>query len=87
MPESVKITFGADGAQRFDELVHHPKALPEGGDLELAVKEDATTGGAPGIVVSFTVNVHGRIGRAQAVTTLRAFMAAADVLRARYPSP
>lgn len=85
--EAVRILLGETGAARFDEVVHHPHAMPERGDLEFAVKEGGTVEGRPCIVVTFTVEVHKGLPpmRAQAVTTLRNFLTAAEAIKAAYP--
>jgi hypothetical protein len=41
----------------FDGIVHHAKALSDGGDLTIAVKENGTLEGRPVVVLSFTVEV------------------------------
>lgn len=61
--------------EMFDKAVHggidHP-VLAEGGDLAVYVKPDATHGGNPMAVITFSVQLpDGSMARAQAATTLR----------------
>ena len=84
MAEHLKVVLGGPaGAARFDEVL--ASSLSEGGDLELVVKDGATAGGQPAIVVTFTVEVDGVPQRAQAVTTLKNFLLAAGSIAVRYP--
>lgn len=65
---------------RYDSIVH--AGPPEAGDMELVVKDGATAGGWPGVVVTFTVQLpNGQHQRVQAVTTARLFLGAATLLR------
>lgn len=63
-------------AERFDTVLED--GLSESGDLELAVKPDATKGGNPAVCITFTVATGVGFKRAQAVTTLRALKAAVN---------
>lgn len=61
--------------EAFDRAVHGeaegPPVLQEGGDLAFYVKPNATAGGNPAVVVTFTVRqTDGSLARAQCVTTL-----------------
>lgn len=85
------VTVSVD-AERYDELVHgtpSDRSLPQygeptGGTMQIAVKPGATTGGRPALVVAFrVVTPDGRVRLVQATTTLRAFLAAVEVLRQR----
>lgn len=72
-----------DDGKLFDELVH--SSLPEGGDLSIVTKDNATVAGNPAAVISFTVELPGgKLARAQCVTTVRNIMAAFAILRGRY---
>lgn len=74
--ESIRIVLDD---REFDKFVHG--GLSEAGDLTIAAKEKATEGGQPAVVITFGVSLDGAPERAQAVTTLRAFLSAAVVLR------
>lgn len=70
----------ANSAVLFDRAVHGGldgetiPVLPDGGDLAVFVKPNATVGGRPGVVVTFTVRLpDGTMARAQSVTTLANF--------------
>jgi hypothetical protein len=71
--------------EAFDAAVHGRPGevvLPEGGDLAFVFKPNATEGGNPGLVVTFTVQLpDGTTARAQAVTTLANFELAAGIVR------
>lgn len=62
-------------AEMYDKAVNggidHP-VLSESGDLAFYVKPNATTGGKPGVVITFSVQLpDGTMARAQATTTLK----------------
>lgn len=80
MPEVITVKLG--NAEEFDKAVR--EGLPEGCDLQFISKDAATKGGRAGIVITFSVEVNGRIHRAQAVTTLPCLRAAVAVLNGRY---
>lgn len=79
------------GEEHFDQLVHGglgDPVLPQasrgvgaGGEIMIAAKGGCTTDGAPGVCISFHASVDGKAVRVQAVTTLRAFLTAANTLR------
>lgn len=67
--------------ERFDEVVHG--GLPEGRDLEIVFKHGAMESGAGAVVITFSVQLpDGKVVRCQAVTSCRAFLTAADGIRA-----
>lgn len=71
----------------FDRAVHgddRVPALPEGGDLALITKDQATVNGAAGAVLTFTVELDGKLRRAQTVVTVKNLMLALRILEARY---
>jgi hypothetical protein len=72
--ESVDVALSAE---KFDAAVHGngvDPVLPECGDLAFYVKSNATDGGKPAVVVTFTVRLpDGSLAKAQAVTTLANF--------------
>jgi len=78
--EGIKLNPNNSGA--FDAAVH--SGVPECGDLAIASKPYATTGGNPAVVISFTVNVDGKPVKVQAVTTLKLLGSAVDGLRAAH---
>lgn len=53
----------------FDRLVHNAD-YQECGDLQMAIKQQATAEKKPGVVIAFTINVDGKPKKVQAVTTL-----------------
>ena len=57
-------------ASRFDQAVHN--GLPEGNDICIYIKKDATVDGAAAAVITFSVKLpDGTIARAQAATTAK----------------
>lgn len=81
--EHVQIKLGDDAV--FDECVHN--ALPEGGDLMMVTKDNATKGGRPAVCLTFTVQLPGgTLARAQTVVTGRNFALMAAAFRGRYGS-
>lgn len=73
-PKVESITIKLDG-DAFDAAVHGPPegqpSLPEGGDLAIYVKKDATVLGNTMAVITFTVQVPGGgLRRAQCPTTV-----------------
>ena len=69
-----------NNAERFDSVVHH--GPEEGRDLEFIVKSGGMQTGKCAVCVSFTVLIKGKIHRVQAVTSLKALMAALPGLEA-----
>ena len=70
------VSIAINQPAEFDDAVYN--ALPEGGDLKIITKDNATAEGNPAVVLTFTVQIpSGERKRAQSVTTLRAFLAAA----------
>lgn len=75
--EHVKIDLCADA---FDRIVH--RGLPEGGDLEVAVKAGATVNGKAAVAIGFSVQLpDGSKAYAQVVTTAANFLGAAAAVR------
>jgi hypothetical protein len=68
---------------------HAPRnSLPDGGDLRIITKDNATTEGNAAVLLTFTVEFpDGNLHNAQTVTTVRLFLAAAAAMRGRYPNP
>lgn len=70
----------------FDLAVHggldgNP-VLPEGGDLAVYIKKNATVNHQPMVVFTFTVQLpDGSLARAQCPTTLKLFEAVSDCVR------
>lgn len=71
--------------EKFDQAVHGngvDPVLPECGDLAFYFKPNATQGGKPAVVVTFTVQLpDGSLAKAQAVTTLANFESVAACVR------
>jgi len=80
--ESVAIRFD-DAA--FDRVVHNSLALREGGDVCFVVKDHATTGGKPAVVITFSVALpNGEIATAQAVITGELLIVAGRAMEGRF---
>ena len=78
-----KISILLNKAEEFDRRLKN--SLPEGGDLEVITKDNATAAGAPAVMITFSVQIpDGTRANAQSVTTLKAFLGAVGVLRAKY---
>lgn len=78
-----------DGTGRaYDTLLRAPGVLKDLGDLHVVVKEKATVQGNPSLLLTFTVVLpNGHRAPVQTVCTLRNFLNAAQILRAKYPTP
>lgn len=60
---------------QFDLLVH--KGLPEGGDMAVTIKENATKDGRPCAVITWTAQLpNGKLVQVQAVVPTRLFVMA-----------
>lgn len=73
-------------AENFDKAVHggldSKPILPEGGDLAIYLKPNATKGGNPGAVLTFTVQLSdGNLARAQCVVTARTLEMIASLIK------
>lgn len=78
-----KFGIQLNDAQSFDAVLKG--SLPDGGDVTLITKDNATTGGNPAVMLTFSVQLpDGSMAIAQTVTTLRNFLAAAQVLKSKY---
>ena len=66
--------------------IHLSQTLPDAGDVSLVPLKRGTAGGNPIVAITFTAQMPatGRSVRVQTVTTMRLFLSAADMLRARY---
>lgn len=71
-----------DDHDEYARLVHGGAA--QASPVTVCSKSGAMQSGAPGIVVAFEVEVDGRVVPVQATTSLRCFLSAADLLRARH---
>lgn len=77
------ITVLLDDAAEFDRAVRD--GLPEGRDLAIITKDNATVGGRPAACLTFTVQLRdGRRDTAQAVVPVRALLLALHGLMGRY---
>lgn len=90
MASMVQVILDDDGrGTAFDEAMRVARdehEAKEGGDLQLIIKGNGTKEGNPAIMVTFTCQKgDGPLFRAQAVTTVKAFLAAANIVRANYP--
>lgn len=67
----------------FDKVV--ASGLPEGGDLTIVTKDNATREGNPAACLTFTVQTrNGQLDRAQIVVTVRNLLDALHALMGRY---
>ncbi len=67
-----------DDSKMYDQIVR--EGMAEQGDIKIVSKSNATVGGNPGVVIGFTTTA----GPVQAVTTLKLFIHAAQVLAAHH---
>jgi hypothetical protein len=72
--------------EKFDAAVHGPSdgqpSLPEGGDLAIYVKPNATVGGNAMAVITFSVQLpNGQVRVAQCPTTVNNLLMALSVLK------
>lgn len=78
--------FLAFDGPAFDKAVHG--GMPDAGDLQIIVKEEATIGGNPAVCLTFTSQLPtGELRGSQTVTTLRCLLAVLKTLDAKYPNP
>lgn len=85
--EHLTITLDDGIGRDFDAAVHSrdgTRVLAEGGDAKIITKNDATVNGRAGAVITFTVDVDGKICRAQTVVTVRNLKFALKILDAAY---
>lgn len=79
--EVINLKRGAEAwAERLMENKRH--RLPDYGDVEVIIKENATANGQAGVMLTFNVDVKGKKRRVQTVMTSNNFLAAAAFLRA-----
>ncbi len=69
-----------NSTKRFDEVVH--SCPPEGGDLELVLKQGCTESGNACVAVTFPGESNNKLIRVQSGTTLRALIATLKGLEA-----
>ena len=76
------VTIKLNDSLAFDAILKN--SLPEGGDLTIITKDNATITGSPVVMIAFTVEVNGRIEQVQAVTTMKLFVSVLRALGAKY---
>lgn len=77
-----KLEVKLNNIDRFDEVIRN--SLPDGGDLEIITKDAGMKSGRGIVMFTFTVNVDGKLCRAQTVTTMRSFRAIASAIASTY---
>lgn len=84
--ESVDIKF--NDPDLFDRYLEENRRaeMPECGDLEIVIKENATVGGKSAAMITFTVMINGERRRVQTVTTLTNLSAIAHACYGRVVS-
>ena len=81
--EHVVIKLDDGTGHEFDEALKG--TLPDAGDLKVITKNDATVGGKPAVMLTFTVQLpDGTMQRVQTVTTAKMFVSAAAAVKGRY---
>lgn len=76
-----------DAPERFDAIIQGTAplpTLPEGGDLTLITKHDGAISGRAIAMLTFTVEVDGKMRQAQAVTSIKLLKWMLQVLDGRY---
>lgn len=68
--------------ERFDEIIKD--SLPDGGDLEIITRDAGTESGRGIVMFTFSVEIDGKLRRAQTVTTMRNFRAIAFAITSTY---
>lgn len=77
------VAIRLNDADLFDKILKG--SLPEGGDLMIITKDNATVGGNPAVMISFSVELPtGGLAVAQTVTTLNLLMTVLNALKAKY---
>lgn len=85
--EHLTVKFDDDTGKDYDTLLRGldgVRTLPENGDLAICTKHGAMESGRAGAIITFTVDVDGKLCRAQAVTPVRQLIAALKLLQAKY---
>lgn len=83
--EHIVVILDDGTGEAFDDVVHGAGALPEGKDLKIVTKDKGTRSGNPTIAFQFSVQTpDGKVYKAQASTTVRAFQMAAAAVRGKY---
>ena len=88
--EQLKVITRYENESSFQEVCKKEfgKSLNElpldGGDLRILCLKGATEGGDPGLLLSFTSLIDGKLIRVQTTTTLKLFLFAAKALEERY---
>jgi len=83
----IPLSLHFNAPEMFDAIIQgtapHP-TLPEGGDLTLITKHDGAISGRAIAMWTFTVEVDGKMRRAQAVTSIKLLKGALRMLDAKY---
>jgi len=83
----IPLTLHFDAPEMFDAIIQGtaPHAtLPEGGDLTLITKHDGAISSRAIAMWTFTVEMDGKMRRAQAVTSIKLLKSALRMLDAKY---
>lgn len=76
-----------DRPAEFDHALHGDDKVPalkDGGDLMVITKNKAMQSGRAGAILTFTVEVDGKLRRAQTVVPVRLFKTVLSILNAAY---
>ena len=84
MSERIDVIFDEGTGKEFHKLLEGPEVLRDDGDLCLVTRNRGTIEGAPAVMLTFSVEVDGKLKRAQTVTTVTAFLTAAEAIRGKY---
>lgn len=80
MPEVLRVNLDDDGT--YDKVLQD--SLQDSGDLQIIIKNNCTNNGRACAMLTFTVDVNGKLHRAQTVMTMRNLMGALRILESHY---
>ena len=84
MSERVDVILDDGTGKEFDKRLWEKDILQDGGDLTLVTKNNATVAGKPAVMLTFSVEVDGKLRQAQTVTTVAALLTATAALKEKY---
>lgn len=78
-----QIAIKLDDKEAFDRNLQN--SLPDGGDLKIITKDNATVGGNPAVMLIFSVRLpDGSLRKAQTVTTMKLLRTVLRALDGKY---
>jgi hypothetical protein len=83
----IPLSIHLNSPELFDAIIQGTAphdTLPEGADLALIIKHGGTESGRAIAMLTFTVEVDGKMRRAQAVTSVKLLKACLKMLNGRY---